>query len=486
MSRYIFILSAFAVFALAGCDTEKIAKLDNSVDAKINALIDGYVDELISSEYGWMASIKTSEGYYRYWMKFGEKNVVEMYTDNIHHPNFIKEKDITTYSFMAFQRPTLVFDNYCYVSIPNDPDDDISRGDRHQGLETDFEFEVVRYDTENEVFHLQGRFNKGGAILRKATKDDMEQAANGRMMEVVNSTYQNTDWANQYIYGTTPAGTEVAVKLYDERNMYVFAYDGRTGLQKDEFSYYNTEIDGTNNLSFPEPIDLGGEKITGVRSSNSVFAEFTTESGDIVPLSIETAPPGVPLEDLFGTLNEQDKMYNSFTTTGDVLSALATGKTYDALNLMSKFFIFNGSFNIVSRYDQIYYISQDPNNPQDGVYYLYMTMTPIGIGIDIGNATSITSFPTSTYRFELRNIDWNTLTFTTGKANKELNAGAIEYYAGGVTTAIIDGLEEKTLRLQWSNVGVSNGMVVELKDVSLGSEATHSLKFIPVAILTVR
>jgi hypothetical protein len=409
-----------------------------------------------------------------------------MFTDNTHYPDYKTEKQTTTYAFMAFQRPTLLFDTYCYVSIPNDPDPGISfGGTNYQGLETDFEFEVVDYDEENEVFNLQGRFNKGGAILRKATQMDMDNVEKGRMMEVLNETYQDTRWANQYIYGTTPAGTEVAVKLYDDRNMYVFAYDGRTDLKKDEFSYFNTEVDSSNDLSFPEPIDLGSEKITGIKSEGGRFSSFTTESGELVPLNIEKTPPGVPLEDLFGALLD-GKMYNSFTTTGDVVAAMASGVTYDALNLMDKFLFLQGSFNLVSRYDQVYYITEepDPADQTNTIFYMTMTMTPIGMGINFENFTSVTSFPTSTYRFKMSNIDWNTLTFKTDQAQL-MDAGAREYYNSGVTKIIVDGLDGATLRLQWSDVAVSNGMVVELKSTDI-TAGTHADVFIPAAILTVR
>lgn len=482
MSKYIFILSVFAALVFAGCDTEKVAKLDNSVDARINALIDGYVDELIASEYGWMVSVKTSEGYYRYWMKFYEGNVVEMYTDNIHYPNYKTEVETTTYAFMAFQRPTLVFDTYCYMSIPNDPDDDISYGKNNKGLVTDFEFEVVRYDAENQTFHMQGRFNKGNAILRPATQQDMKNAGSGLMMDVVNNTYQDTRWVNKYIHGTTSAGAEVAVKLYDNRNMYLFVYDGRTGLTRDELSYFNTEIDGSGDLVFPEPVELGEETITGVMLDGGDFVEFYTESGDGVPLSITNTPPTIPLEDLFGVLDDQGKMYNSFTTTSDVVTSLVSGITYDALYLFPKFFAAFGSINLVSTYDQVYYISQDPG---DGQYYLTMTMTPLGLGISFETWTSVTSFPTGTYRFKLSNINWNELTFMTD-APQLMDAGAREYYNNGITRPIVDGLRSKTLKLQWSEVGVPRGMIVELKAANLSEADNHKLNFIPPAILTKR
>ncbi len=263
MSRHIFILTAFATIVLTGCKIEKIAKFDDSVDAKINALIEGYVDDLVASEYGWMASVKTNEGYYRYWMKFHDNNVVEMYTDNTYYPEYKMTKEASTYSFVAYQRPTLVFNNYTYISIPNDPDDFISHGRGNKGLETDFEFEVDRYDRENKIFHMKGRFNKVNAIFRMATEEDMKGAAQGKMMDAVINTYQNPQWMNKYIYGTTPDGVEVAVKLYNDRNLYVFSYDSRSGRNADTFSYFNTEVDGSNDLYFPEPFEAGIEK--GIR-----------------------------------------------------------------------------------------------------------------------------------------------------------------------------------------------------------------------------
>jgi hypothetical protein len=484
MKRHIFILSAFAAFVFAGCDTEKIAKLDNSVDAKINALIDGYVDDLIASEYGWIASIQTSEGYYRYWMKFYEDNVVEMYTDNTHYPEYRTEKDTSIYSFIAYQRPTLVFNSYTYISIPNDPDDLISHGDNNAGLVTDFEFEVDRYDRENKIFHMKGRFNKVNAIFRPASEADMKGAAAGKMMDVVTGTYQNPKWMSKYIYGITPDGVEVAVKLYDARNMYVFTYDGRSGENSDSFSYFNTEVDESNDLYFPEPIEAGKESITGMTYGTTDFVEFKTASGATFPLTVSSTPPAIPLEDLFGELSD-GKMYNALRTTGDIVAALGSGVTYSALNLMDKFFFTGNGVNIVSTYDQVYYFSRTEDAQGRINETLTMTMTPIGLGIDFGTYTSITSFPTATYVYALSEVDWNTLTFRTG-VPQLMDAGAREYYNNNITRPIVDGLGSRRLKLQWSEVGVQRGMVVELRPQNLSDADTHANIFIPPAILTTR
>ncbi len=182
-------------------------------------------------------------------------------------------------------------------------------------------------------------------------------------------------------------------------------------------------------------------------------------------------------------------MYNALATTGDVAAALGSGVTYSALNLLEKFLFNFGSINIVSTYDQVYYFSKE-KVLQGGVevekHFLTMTMTPIGLGINFGTFTSITSYPTATYRFELTFPDPNDeLTFETG-IPMEVDAGAREYYSGNITRAIIDGLKMKTFRLQWSEVGVQRGMVVEFRPVNASEADSHVNVFIPPAILTTR
>ena len=96
------------------CEREIVSSLDNSVDDRINTLIDSvYLKTLKAAEHGWMASIGSSKGYYRFWMHFKDSNRVVMQTDNtMYISEFKGVPDTSTYTFKALQRPTLIFDTY--------------------------------------------------------------------------------------------------------------------------------------------------------------------------------------------------------------------------------------------------------------------------------------------------------------------------------------------------------------------------------------
>lgn len=162
------LLSLCAVVFLAGCE-EKVITMDGSADARVDAMIKSYIDELASAEHGWIADVMTDEGYYRFYMTFTDDNKVTMYTDNINYPSLNGVPKTSTFNIRSLQRPTLSFDTYSYLTIINDPDNNISGGSGNMGLGTDFEFEIDSY--ADGVFSLTGRVNRVDASLRKATAE---------------------------------------------------------------------------------------------------------------------------------------------------------------------------------------------------------------------------------------------------------------------------------------------------------------------------
>ena len=96
MKRIIYLLIPVLIaLTVLSCKRDYDDDYMGSVDERLNATLTAYQNELTSAEHGWMANISTSEGIYRFWMKFyvnnGEVmndlkgNRVTMITDNMNY-----------------------------------------------------------------------------------------------------------------------------------------------------------------------------------------------------------------------------------------------------------------------------------------------------------------------------------------------------------------------------------------------------------------
>lgn len=496
------LIAAVAVISVAGCQRYRVSGLDNSVDARINDLIDSYVDELVASEHGWLATINTSKGYYQFWFDFHKDNQVTMYTDNSDYAKYKTEAQETTYAFRALQRPTLTFDTYSYLHIINDPDHSISKGSGNngKGLVTDYEFEVVRFDQEADVFYMQGRFNKVNAIFRKASVDDKIGVEEGLMMDRLNTVFLDTRWMNKYIRGQH-GSSEIAVKLYDRRNMYQFWYNTRSGKGIDEMGYYNVEVDKSDNLFFPEPIEMESAKITGLRfdATLNTFDAFLTEDKNVtIPVVVSSTPPEFRLSEVFGSVNS-GKMYDEGIGAG-LGSAVGSGHTSDALDMLGRFLTYEG-FNLVLSYDLRYYFTEEERQKteeemledDDPRYQKYFNvyLAPSGFGFKVGSESGtfepVVTYAPAQYKFKVTDFDDKELTFALSGSYESNKAGQ-DYYNGKITNAIVDGFKGKEFTIQWSEVPLNHGLLVDFmpKPTALVPNPNAKDNFVPPAILTRR
>ncbi|KAA6303094.1 MAG: hypothetical protein EZS26_000697 [Candidatus Ordinivivax streblomastigis] len=451
-------------FVGISCEKEVVSGLDNSVDARINEIINGYVDELKSSEYGWMASIGTSEGYYRFHMTFQDDNKVVMFTDNPEYPGFDVIPDSSTYAFKALQRPTLIFDTYSYMHLINDPNADISGGSNTQGLYTDFEFEVEKY--EDGIFYMAGRFNKVKAIFKKASKEDKAGVEEGLMMQLPEQVQQKM--ANKYIKYTAENGVEIAIKVVNNRSLYSFWFNDKTGMGEDSQKYYNAEVDGSGDLFFPEPISTGPVSVTGLKydKNKEQFTDFYTSENKLVEATVSNDPPSLPLSKIFGYAGD-GKMFEGLVCPPGLTSSLPAGDAKDALGLQLKFAV---QKILCIGYDVHYTFVRTVSGPEFQIYIL-----PVAIGLDIYEGKTLTtSYPAATYGFPVTYSDDNYLTFSTSKTVR-MRGGAQIYYDLNIMTQLVDLFTDKTFEIRWSNVGASTGLIIQLVSQSDG--------FAPPAIL---
>jgi hypothetical protein len=432
--------------------------LDNSVDDRINSLINTYVEDLKSSEHGWMASIGTSEGYYRFWMHFRDSNVVHMQTDNPRYESMYKgTTDTSTYAFRALQRPTLIFATYSYLSLINDPNPSISGSDSrsYKGLSTDFEFEVERY--EGGVFYMIGRFNKVKAVFKKASAAEKAGVDAGLMMELPK---QIADTLKSYYIKAKHGATEIVTKVYDNRRLYVFWYDSETDKGEEKTGYYNVEVDGSRNLFFPEEVATSSIAVNGLtyEAAQEKYTHFTTTSAGTPAINVEVSynPPDFPLSKVFGYVGS-DRIFDKLSCITSLEGDLSDGEkeAKSSVELMLKFF--SASILCLGYEIDCYFTKLPDGNVEWNVALQGVS----GIGLDLETGQTLTaSFPTATYAFPVT-VENNGLTFTTSNEVK-MYAGAKLYYEKGVLTQLVDNFKSNTFNIGWSDYKNSGGLALEV------------------------
>ena len=133
MKRIIYLLIPVLIaLTVLSCKRDYDDDYMGNVDERLNATLTAYQNELTSAEHGWMANISTSEGIYRFWMKFyvnnGEVmndlkgNRVTMITDNMNYDysgvnGGTAVPGTSSFRLKALQRPTLIFDTDSYLAV---------------------------------------------------------------------------------------------------------------------------------------------------------------------------------------------------------------------------------------------------------------------------------------------------------------------------------------------------------------------------------
>ena len=265
MKRIIYLLIPVLIaLTVLSCKRDYDDDYMGNVDERLNATLTAYQNELTSAEHGWMANISTSEGIYRFWMKFyvnnGEVmndlkgNRVTMITDNMNYDysgvnGGTAVPGTSSFRLKALQRPTLIFDTYSYLAVLCDPDDSVSHGSGNQGLQTDFEYEIASY--EDSVFTLRGRTHRANATLVKATAEEERAASQAGMVRSIEALSRFIA-AQNYSYIETQKYGPVLFN-FNLRSMSTSyeAADGKSLVHSDVTDSY---VDFDQNIILPEPI----------------------------------------------------------------------------------------------------------------------------------------------------------------------------------------------------------------------------------------
>lgn len=422
MRKYITLLFLVASTAVHTACNETTVTMDDSVDVRVDSAMKGYQSQLAEAEYGWIADIGTSKGYYRFWMDFADNDMVTMFTDNLSYPEYNGVPRTSTYKFHAYQRPVLSFDTYNYLHIICDPNDSVSGGSSNLGLKTDFEFEVD--EVTEDLFTLTGRLNRGRAYLRRATEAEMKAVKTGGLQEVLRNapSYKSS----QYCY-VDVNGLVADVKLSTRTAMFLYNVGGVP-----QVDVVNTHTDLiTKDLVFDEPLTINGMEINGLKfiQDGSADGSFVTDSE--TPVLIRTkSSANVGLENCLGVgkyytiLHMEEGMFPSTEASDNYLGYLV----HNVLSM--KLLLTSG----LTRFSQIniYFSMDTEGNPQ------------------ISIAPALPSGQEITFVFQ---IAFNQAgdTFTINGSTLTMDSIASSFNTGSIRN-LTEFLKDKSFKIEWTKV----------------------------------
>lgn len=437
MKKQIYLILLILITGLSACDTTTISDMDGSVDERLDKVMNSYIDELATAPNGWIMSISTSQGVFRFHMSFTKDNKVTMYTDNMSYPELKTKPGVFTYNVRALQRPTISFDTYSYVAIICDPDDNISGGSGNVGLKTDFEFEVAEY--KDDTFILTGRINRVYTWLTKATAAEKTAVLNGDLQNLLSriANYKS----GLYLYSEI-GGFKAAVML-NHRSVNV-SYVNKENALVEVTSESYVEMNG--DITMRTPIVIGDNSITGLKwTSGSSEYSLSVEKtgGQPQPVVIKTQPgPVIPANQYIGC--EDIKPYKEMASLVSMYGANITMETNPI------------GFHIAKTHANL--------KPYGGLAqmsvvfgYTQMGLPKIAILPVFGKYQAGYTFPITISE------DGSEITLAANFTYEDDVAGNGEFlYKQKLTTAFIDYLKGKTFKIDWSSVQFGSYQMVKL------------------------
>ncbi len=424
MRNYISILILMASAAVYTACNESTVTMDDSVDVRVDSAMKGYQAQLAGAEFGWLADVETSKGFYRFWMDFADNNMVTMFTDNLDYPEYNGIPRTSTFMFHAYQRPVLTFDTYNYLHIISDPNDAISGGSGNLGLKTDFEFEIEEV-TEDQLI-MTGRINRIKAKLTRATEAEMQAVKQGKLQEVLRNA--PTFKPNLYCY-LEVNGMAVDVKLSTRTVMFLYKAGNEPQIEAVET---HTDLI-TKDLVFDTPVTINGVEIRGLKyqAGDGNTDSFTTDS-DTPILVRAKSKANIGMEACFGVekyytiMRVEDGMFPSTEPSDNYLGYLIH-------NIMQmKMLLTSGvaSFSHIN----LYFGLDTEGNAQ-------LTIAPVigGIGQEIR------------YTYQI-NFNQAGDSFTIDGSTLSMDNIASSFNDGSINN-LTEFLKNKTFKVEWTNIG---------------------------------
>lgn len=277
----------------ASCRKDDDPIFDKSPDERLNEALAKYQQALVTSPYGWKATIVPANGgIYHYYFRFNDSNRVYMHSDfNLEAASELKS---SSYRLKALQQPSLIFDTYSYLHYLSDPDGGVNGGPDGQGLKYDFEFSIDA--VVGDSVKLTGRFWNSKLTLVKATQQDKLDWENKLWARSV--AFNNITKIQNYFRRLTIGSQEYEVYVNPVTRTVTFVWYTDDGQRHSSTSNYSF---GTTGVTLIPAFNDGNQVINGFTNvswnESSETLEVTangntaTIAGAIAPLKVDVDAP---------------------------------------------------------------------------------------------------------------------------------------------------------------------------------------------------
>lgn len=244
----------------AGCVKKTGDLFPETPDERLGAVLQSYKTALVQSP-GWklfvypegLVSEGVEVGGLTYYVQFPDSNRVRMVSDFTIDMAAVPRE--SGYRLRGTQRPSVVFDTYSYIHAAADPDPSVSFSPTNAGgfgWGTDFDFSFTQ-TAPSDTIRLKGNFNNSDAYMIRASQEEMDQAFNGRLGNILQVTADYSE-TNPFLYftGSDNAKIGVSFNLFLYRINFTYLEDGSLATINAPFSHT------TYGLHLREPVTVGG------------------------------------------------------------------------------------------------------------------------------------------------------------------------------------------------------------------------------------
>ncbi|WP_161964057.1 DUF4302 domain-containing protein [Chitinophaga flava] len=307
-------LTLYTLLAIAAISCNKSSDpFMEDPDVRLIKRLDENMQLLTSAQYGWKATIYPAGGKgFFYYFKFGKDNSVEMISDfNSTTATTLKA---STFRLKALQWPTLIFDTYNYIHLPNDPAPNVSGGTAGAGLKSDFQF--VMDKMVGDTFYMGGMDRGNQMMMVRLTSAEQQNILNGKIAERMtdNNTYVASSPA-PYISFKDGKKIDAAINTSARRIRFTYLGENNNAFSKTlgfAFSPNGLILESTvvyNGFAFRELLWDAAKKVYYVTNGTDTY---NLEAGTM---------PVVPLNLVFGAGKDYTAIEYSAATLKGTLNS---------------------------------------------------------------------------------------------------------------------------------------------------------------------
>lgn len=254
--RKLIVYTILILATVSSCRKDDQHLFSETADERLSKKLSGYQEQLSGATYGWKMVIEPAGGgAYGFYMKFDDKNRVNMVSDfDGNSAVTLKE---SSYRLKALQQPSLIFDTYSYLHVLSDPDPNVNNGGWGTGLKSDFEF-FFNDSSGVDTIKLTGRVNGSKAMLVKATQQEEEGYTTGEWnINLFNNVFNKI---LQYFKQLTVDGKSYDLNInFATRTAIITWIDDQGNANS-----FTTKIYfGFNGVEFVQPFFAGTTIVTG-------------------------------------------------------------------------------------------------------------------------------------------------------------------------------------------------------------------------------